>query len=402
MPRTTNPNTVMTIRNGNVLFPDGALRSCDISIGNGVISELGESERISSAIDAAGAYIVPGLIDIHTHGLGFLSTNESSLIHYADMEAERGVTTFFPTLFAPPDKIVHQLQRHRLETDELQKAPQVGGFRLESPYLAGTGAGLSRDLAPISDDLTRLLLEAGHGHIRIWDISPELSGAPELIHSLSQQGILCSLAHTHATIEQAQAAVDAGARLVTHLFDTFDVPEMTDPGVFPISLIDYLLIEDSISCEIIADGAHVHPLQVEKAFRCKTPDRLVFVTDSILGAGLPPGQYDLPDGWGRVVVNGSNNGVRMVDRLMGLAGSALTAIDAFRNCVSMFGKDLVTASAVCSKNPAKLLGLNTGEIAVGKDADLVILDADLTITHTLCKGKVVYQAHKSEELPVES
>ena len=200
------------------------------------------------------------------------------------------------------------------------------------------------------------------------------------------------MAHTRVSIEGARAAVDAGARLVTHLFDTFYQPPTRPPDedVYPDGLVDYLLIEDRVACEIIPDGSHVYPILVEKTFRCKPSDKLVFITDSNYGSGLPPGDYDLPQGWGRVRINGPNNGIRLIDRGMGLASSALTPIDAFRNAVNLFGKDLAVASRVCSLNPARLLNLNKGEITVGRDADLIIVNDELRLQHTISAGRLVY------------
>ncbi|MHB9026669.1 MAG: N-acetylglucosamine-6-phosphate deacetylase [Armatimonadota bacterium] len=382
----------LLITNGRVLLPDSMLRDSDVLLADGLIQKIGAGLAGEARVDAGGGYVLPGLIDLHVHGLGFISNDTGSLEELARLEAARGCTTFFPTLFAPPAELAEQMRRHRRETDELKKLPQVGGFRLESPYLAYTGAGLSRDLAAVSADVTDALLDAGGGHIKIWDISPELPGAPGLIERLAAEGIVCSIAHTRANLAEARAGVDAGARLVTHLFDTFLVPEMTDPGVFPAGIIDYFLVEDRLACEIIADGTHAHPLLVEKALRCKSPERLAFVTDSNYGSGLPSGEYDLPSGWGRVAINGSNNGVRLIDREMGLAGSALTPLDAFRNAIVLFGLDLPTASQVCSRTPARLLGLNAGEIAAGKEADVIILDEELNLRATIVAGEIVYRA----------
>lgn len=384
------------IVNGRVLLADGKLSSASILMERGCIARIGPKVKATEMVDAAGATVVPGLIDIHTHGIG-RETAGGNLKAYAQQEAARGATTFFPTLFGPPEETAGHLRRHLLETDHLRQAPQVGGFRLESPYLANTGAGLSRDLAPISRETTDMLLKAGSGQVKIWDVSPELPGAPETIRYLSEKGVICSLAHTLATLDQARAAVAAGARLATHLFDTFKLPTVidADDGVYPAGLVDYLLIEDRVACEIIPDGTHVDPILVEKTFRCKPSAGLAFVTDGNFGAGLPPGEYTLPQGWGRAKINGPNDGVRLVDRGMGLAGSALTPIDCFRNTGRIFGKDLAIASRVCSRNQAILLGLNKGEIKEGRDADLLILDADLNILYTIVAGRIVYQREKA-------
>ena len=392
---TNTGSAIMTvvIKNGNVLLPGGRSSIYDVLIRDGKITKIGAGLEAETEIDASGCSVIPGLIDIHTHGIERVSTDEGTLEEYARIEASRGTTTFFPTLFGPPEVSVENFKRYFIETDNLRKTPQIGGFRLESPYLAQTGAGVSKDLAPISADMTNKLLEAGKGHIKIWDVSPELPGAPDVIGELTGKGIICSLAHTLATIEQAREAVDAGAKLVTHLFDTFELPDITDPdpGVYPAGLTDYLLVEDRVTCEIIGDGTHVHPLLVEKTFRCKTPGKVVFVTDSNYGAGLPPGHYKLPGSWGNVEIKGCNDGVRMLDRDMELAGSALTPIDSFRNTVRLFKKDIATASRVCSKTPAELLGLNKGEIVEGRDGDIIIINSDFEVEYTIVGGIVVYR-----------
>lgn len=385
--------SALVIKNGNILLPSGEIQPGDLLLEGGSIRNVGGIMAADSELDVSGAYVLPGLIDLHTHGLGRENAGFGSLTELAKTEASFGATTFYPTLFGPPDESAEHMLRHRRETDSLKLTPNVGGFRLESPYLAHPSGGTPRDCSPISPETTKALLEAGGGHVRIWDVSPELDGAPDLMRELSSQGIVCSVAHTRATIEQSRAAVDAGARLVTHLFDVFPWPEQVDPDpdVYPLGLVDYLLVEDRVVCEIIGDGLHVFPILVEKAMRCKTPDRIAFITDSNMGAGLPPGRYSLPGGWGDILVQGSNDGLRLPDRDMVLVGSALTPIAAFRNVVQLFGKDIATASKVCSTTPARLMGLNKGEIAAGRDADLIVLDSDLNLLYTICGGEIIYR-----------
>ncbi len=383
----------LSIINGRVLTPGGKLVSDCVNIESDLISGFGDSSEYFKKLDASGGYVVPGLIDIHTHGIGMESAS-GDLVAYAAREAAAGATTFFPTLFGPADMIAEWMIRHLEETDSLRLTPNVGGFHLESPYLAKSGGGLPGDLAPINRELTEKMLAAGGGHIRIWDVSPELRGAVQEILYLSTKNIVCGMAHTHATIGQARAAVDAGARLVTHLFDTFEMPEDTasTTGVYPAGLVDYLLIEDRVACEIIPDGTHVDPMLVEKTRRCKPLQGLVFVTDGNFGAGLPPGEYDLPQRWGRCRIDGPNNGVRLMERGLVLSGSALTPIDCFRNAIRLFGMNVAEASCLCSRNPALLLGLNKGEISMGRDADMLILDSDLNVLYVIVAGKLIYQS----------
>lgn len=372
-----------------MLFPDGRIELRDVAIESGRIAEIGSALQCESVIDAENCYVLPGLFDLHTHGIGRCSVSGGSLREFSRIEASYGATSFYPTLYGPPRANTKEMQRHRDETDNLKKTPNAAGFRLEWPYVAHQGGGVDGSAAPINPATTNMLMEAGGGLLKIWDISPELPGAPEVIRELSRSGVVCSIAHTRATIDQARVAVDAGARLVTHLFDTFEMPLVTDPGVYPAGLVDYLLVEDRVICETIADGIHVHPLLMEKAIRCKSENGVAFITDSNMGAGLPDGNYDLP-GFGKAVVSKAR-GVRSVLR-DDLMGSALTPIDAFRNAIKLFGKDISMASKLCSRTPARLMGLNKGEIAIGRDSDLIILDTKLDLRYTIAGGDILYSA----------
>jgi N-acetylglucosamine-6-phosphate deacetylase len=385
----------LVIKNGNVLLPGSTWGVCDVMVSDGRITYLGAALRADMEIDAGGAYVVPGLIDLHTHGLQWQSAETGSLVEWASNEAACGATTFYPTLFCAPQEAAAHMKRHREETDDLRRVPQVGGFRLEAPYLAIASGGSATTLAPISPQTTASLLQAGGGHVKIWDVSPELPGAADFVRHVSAEGVVCSIAHTRATIDQARAVVDAGARLATHLFDVYYyMPERKDPDpdIYGPGLVDYLLVEDRVATEIIGDGTHVAPLLVEKVFRCKPADKPVFVTDSNYGSGLPPGRYSLPGEWGNVQITDPNDGLRLVDRDLILAGSALTPIDSFRNVVRLFGRDIATASHVWSRNPARLLGLNKGEIAAGMDADVIVLDTRLDLLFTIVRGDIVYHA----------
>ncbi|HNQ34522.1 MAG TPA: amidohydrolase family protein [bacterium] len=381
----------LSIRNGRCLLADGRLAATDLRLSGGRIAEIGSGLKSGRELDAAGGLLLPGLVDLHTHGLEFALAETAGLDEYARLEAARGVTAFCPTFFNAPENLLETLRRHCRETGRLQAVPQAVGFRLESPYLTRTGGGRSDDLVPITTGLTDALLEAGGGLIKVWDIAPELEGAVELIGRLSSRGIVCSLGHTNAGLETAAAAVEAGARLVTHLFNVMPPPDPAEPGLTPVGLADYFLVEPRLWAEIIPDGTHVAPILVREALRCKGPDRLIFITDSNCGAGLAPGDYLFPNRWGRVRIGGSEAGVRLIDRDLVLAGSALTALDAFRAAVNRFGQDLAAASRLCSTNPARLLGLNKGEIAPGRDADLVILDDRLDLICTVAAGRVVYE-----------
>lgn len=381
---------MLIIKNGNVLLSDGRTSNCDVLINNGLIEKTGSNLTAEQTIDAGGNYVLPGFIDLHNHGILTEDTINGSLKNYAGHLARFGVTTVFATLFDAPDVLLKSLQRHVKETGGLKSVPQVAGFRLESPYLASAGGGLSKHICKIEKETTNALITASQGLIRIWDVSPELDGAMGFIDEISNRGVVCSIAHTRCSIEQARMAVESGAKLVTHFYDTFVLPEVTEQGVYPAGLVDYMLLEDRLTCEVIPDGTHVPALLVEKTFRCKGPNRIAFVTDSNYGAGFEPGEYVSGMTGERIIIRGVNDGIRLPDRGMGLAGSPLTPLQCFKNSVELFNKDIATASRVCSKTPAELTGLNKGEIAVGKDADIVILDKDFEVVYTIVKGNIIF------------
>ena len=206
--------------------------------------------------------------------------------------------------------------------------------------------------------------------MQIWDVSPELDGVIPFIQWPREKNIVVSLAHTGATLEQTRAGVDAGIALVTHLYDTFDVAQQVDPGVYPARITDYIQIEDSLNFEIV-HGVQVHPLLIEKKLRCKGIEWVVFVTDSLQGSGNPPGIYDgLADG--EQVEVTVDRGMRRVSD-DGLSASCLTQLQSFRNAVWVFGLSIREASILSSRNPARILGLNKGILDYGVNGDLILL-----------------------------
>ena len=182
--------------------------------------------------------------------------------------------------------------------------------------------------------------------------------------------------------------LEPGHALLRHLRRA---PPQTDAGVYPAGLTDYIQIEDRLTVEIIPDGVHVHPYLVEKTFRCKGIERIAFVTDGVKGAGNPPGVYDGLYPGVEVEVTADRGVRRTVDDA--LSGSALTHIQCLRNAVRKFGKSLVQASILCSRTPARVLGMaNKGHLAAGMDADVIILSQNLELVATIARGEVLYQA----------
>lgn len=385
----------MLIISGSVLHYNRLETGKDIHIQAGKITQIGENiipAADDDVLDASGCYVLPGLIDLHTHGLKDVFVQDGGWREYARLQAEQGVTGCLPTLFAGPEVIIASLKTALQETGELSQTPNLLGFRLEMPYLTKPGAGQTSSLVAIQADVSEAIYTAAHGKVKIWDVSPERDEALAFIRWAASRGIVTSLAHSSASVEQARAAIEAGMTLVTHFYDTFDIAVQTDPGVYPAGLTDYIQIEDRLTVEIIPDGVHVHPHLVEKTLRCKGLDRVVFITDSVKGAGNPPGIYSGLYPGVQVEVT-EDRGVRRVGD-DALSGSALTQLRAFQNAVFKFGRSIPEASILCSRTAARLLNLpSKGYLAAGMDADVIVVDRDLNLQATLVGGKKAYQAN---------
>jgi N-acetylglucosamine-6-phosphate deacetylase len=383
----------MLIHGGLVLHNDRLEPDSDVRIQGDRVAEVGRDLRPAvgeEVLDAESLYVLPGLIDLHTHGLREAYLQEGGWNDYAGYQVEYGVTACLPTLFGSPDSIIQAMQTALGETEAFRRTPNLLGFRLEMPYLAKPGAGQASSLVAIDAETTSNLWETSRGRVRVWDVSPELDGAIPFIHWARKHAIVTSLAHSRATVQETRRAIEAGLSLVTHFYDTFDLAEQTDPGVYPAGLTDYIQIEDRLTVEIIPDGVHVHPFLVEKTFRCKGVDRIIFVTDSVRGAGSPPGIYSGLYPGVEVEVTADRGVRRLPDHA--LSGSALTQLKSFQNAVRMFGRSVPEASALCSRTPARVLGLERkGYLASGMDADVMILDQSLQPQFTILGGRVVYR-----------
>jgi N-acetylglucosamine-6-phosphate deacetylase len=399
----------LVIKNGNVLYDDVITTGKTLVIEAGRIVAL-EPELASqpaprpasqpapqmaprpsdTVIDARGGYVLPGFVDQHSHGMRDVMVDKDDIHRYAGYQLDNGVTACLPTLANDPASNMARMKSILAETRDFQLAPNLVGFRPEIMYLVDASAGPASSVVRPDPDLTEAVWEASGGRIRIWDISPELEGAIPFIEWCAAHGVVSSLAHSAATIPQVREAVAAGLGLVTHLYDLFVIPKEDDEGVYPAGVTDYINVEDRLSAEIIPDGVHAHPLLVETTIRCKGLDRVAFITDSLMGSGLPPGRYEglVPNSPVEVT---ATRGIRRISDGI-LSGSALTQLQSFRNAINKFGKSIPQASRLCSRTPARIIGLDRkGRIAPDMDADVVVLGEDLSLKTVILAGEVVRQ-----------
>jgi len=329
--------------------------------------------------------VSPGLIDLQCNGAFGLEVgaDPAALRALASRLPETGVTTFLPTVVSAT---AAHYRAVALAFAAARAAPgaQMPGLHLEGPWLSPARAG-AHDPSAITaaaatlDDVLDELLDAGA--LRLMTLAPERPGAIDRIRRLVGAGITVSLGHTEATFEQAEAGIDAGATLVTHLFNAMSGFHHRTPGVAGAALTD-----DRVAVGLIADGVHTHPAALKLALRAKGPERIVLVTDAVAAAGSAPGAYQL----GGLPIVSDGESARLGDGT--LAGSTLTLDRAVRAMVSLGGARPEEALAMASSVPAARAGLaDRGRLAAGQRADLALWSGKLEIEATIVGGEVVFR-----------
>ncbi|MCG8917932.1 N-acetylglucosamine-6-phosphate deacetylase [Actinokineospora sp. PR83] len=370
------------ITGGRLVTPDGVLDDGWLLVEDGHIAALGTGgpPRADDAVDAGGAWVVPGFVDIHCHGGGgaaFTSADPADLRLAADTHARHGTTTLLASLVSRP---VPELADQIAALRELVEDDVVAGIHLEGPFLSAARCGAHDPavLRPPAPEAVDALLAAGRGAVRMVTLAPELAGSVEAVRRLVDGGAIAALGHTDAVEAQVLPAVDAGATVATHLFNGMRPLHHREAG--PIGA---LLDDDRVSVELICDLVHLSPTVVRLAARHAGPERTVLVTDAIAAAGAGDGDYEI----GGLAVR-VRDGVPTLAESGALAGSSLTMDAAFRNLVRGCGLDVPEAVAATATRPAALLGLadTTGKLAKGLAADLVLLDRDLALTRVCRRG----------------
>jgi N-acetylglucosamine-6-phosphate deacetylase len=262
------------------------------------------------------------------------------------------------------------------------------GLHLEGPFLSQRRAGAHRATAieEASEDVYDAFI--AEGALSLVTLAPEAAGGLERIRRLRSHGVVVSLGHTDATYEEFLKGIDAGAQMATHLFNAMSGFSHRAPGSAGAALVD-----DRVTVGLIVDGVHCHPASVRLAVKTKGAERVALVTDSIAGAGMGPGVYQL-DGQDILV---DETLAKLPDGK--LAGSVLSLDQAVRNVIAWAGSSVSEACRMASEVPARILGLESkGTLAPGKDADLVLLDEQLHVSATFRDGDVVYRREASGPL----
>ncbi len=375
---------------GGILVRDGRIAEVD--------PEPSQLPPNCRRIDARGRRLTAGLIDIHTHGIHEFSyeADPQSLIAGASIAARYGTTTVLPTLY----KILNGNGLAKLETlaASIDQTANIciPGFHLEGPFLAIPGAGAST--IPGDIKLLEEILAATQARVCAMSVSPECPNILPIIERLREREIVVFLTHTKASVDQTQAAIDAGARHATHFYDVFPVPEETEAGVRPVGAVETILADDRCTVDFICDGVHVDPMAIRAARAAKGASGIVAITDSNIGAGLGDGTY--PTSWGYNIRVRRGDAARVDDvshPLHGLlSGSSLTMDRAINNLRAWLRGPEHEIWAMGTRNPARVAELKSkGVLEAGADADFVLwdeLDGQLHVAQTWVNGACVFDS----------
>ncbi|WP_216590688.1 N-acetylglucosamine-6-phosphate deacetylase [Streptomyces brasiliscabiei] len=376
-----NASQPYVLDGANVVLPTGTVKNGRLVIAGDRIAAAAPEN--APTIDIGGYWALPGFVDLHNHGGGgasFTSGTVDDVLHGIRTHRLHGTTTLVASTVTGD---MDGLARRAGLLSELAEQGDIAGIHFEGPFISPCRKGahaeeLLRDPDPAE---VRKLIDAARGRASMVTLATELPGGLDSVRLLAEHGVIAAIGHTDATYEQTVRAIDAGATVATHLFNAMPPLGHREPG--PIAA---LLEDERITVELINDGTHLHPASLQLAFRHAGAARVAFITDAMDAAGFGDGLYalgplavEVVDGVARLVEGGS------------IAGSTLTQDRALKRAVTVDRIPVEDAVAALSANPARLLGLydRVGSLEPGKDADLVLLDADFDLKGVLRKGEWV-------------
>lgn len=387
----TNLKTL--IKNARVYTPDAVLDNGWIVVNSvGKIDQVGTGEvgavAFDRTLDAEGAVVLPGFIDVHIHGGNGYSVMDGTyeaLSGISAFHAKHGTTSFLATTTTGSrERIAAALHNAADSMDKGLPGAEMVGIHLEGPYLnlKRCGAQSKEDIRSGDLDELKDFLQAANGRLKLATIAPEIQNGMEVLQFLKEQGVTVSIGHSDATFAEVKVAVEKGASHTTHHFNGMSPVHHREPGVAGSGLV-----MPELTTEIISDGIHVHPAMVKHLFDTKGPWNVCAITDAVGCAGLPDGEYE------DVVMK---NGQVLLKDGSSLAGSSLTMIKAFKNVLTFTGYSIEEILPSFTMVPARQIGMDhqKGSIEAGKDADFLLLDSELSILSVFVKGQEVYSTVK--------
>ncbi|HEX8737764.1 MAG TPA: N-acetylglucosamine-6-phosphate deacetylase [Pyrinomonadaceae bacterium] len=380
------------LKNATAILPFEKAENVSLLVENGKIVEIERGNKTLQAdrtIDLSGATVFAGFIDIHIHGavgVDAMTADAGDLRKMAKFLASKGTTAWLPTFVPAPDddyrKSIAAIDE-LMETQGVEPIAQALGVHYEGVFASEKMCGALRPeffKKFTGDEVEKLPRLKAENAVHLTTFAPEIEGGIALVKDLIKHGWIASIGHTRADAETLDRAFAAGAKHMTHFFNA-----MTGLHHREVGVVGWGLTNEKITCDIIADGIHVHPKMLRLAHKIKTSENLMLISDAVSPTGLGDGEYEI---WNEKV---SVREGRTENERGSIAGSVITLLDAVKQMLSL-GIAEREVSRMASLNPAKLLGVEDtqGSIETGKRADLVALDENRNVKLTLTDGRVAF------------
>ena len=382
---------ITQIYNGKILIPGGRwIDGGSVVIKDSTITEIyshsRQLENIDKTVNAGGGYILPGGIDLHVHGGGgrdFMEATEAAFRTAVETHRRFGTTSMFPTLASSTEENIREAAE---VCSDLVNDPYRGvlGLHLEGPYFNPkmAGAQLPGNIR-IPSPMEYIPLIEEFPCIKRWDAAPELPGADDFARYITSKGVIAGIAHTIANYKEVVKAYDAGFTLATHFYNAMTTSHKN--GIYKCEgTVEAIYLMDEINVEVIADGIHVPPIILKLVHRFKGRGRMCLITDALAITESKDGSSFDP----RIVVE---NGVCKLRDGSAIAGSCATMDRLIRTAVKDAGIPLEDVSRMVSEIPGLIMGVydRKGSICKRKDADIIIMDKNLNLTHVFSMGREV-------------
>ena len=400
-------NTII-IKGGTVLTGGAEFRA-DVLVRAGKIAYIGQDGESraqkdnqyqpAEIIDAAGKYVAPGFIDLHTHGgdgADFGDGTAEAFRKVLAFHGSHGTTLLYPTsMTGSLDSLHKSIETYKQVKSLGADGAAMGGWHMEGPYFASSkrGAQDPRYLKDPDPEEYMDIMKRTDGQVARWSLAPELPGAHDMARALKARGVLMAYGHTDASFEECEDAFNAGFTHMTHFFSGMST--VSRNGIYRrAGAVEYGYYNDDVTVELIGDGIHVPASMLKMTYKIKGADNIALVTDSIRAAGLPDGEYELGEGGLRIRVA---EGMATLADSQTLAGSVATMDLVVRTVWRLTGLPLAEIVKSATETPARIMGVDgsKGSLREGFDADIVIFDNDVNISEVIVGGKLQHFERKN-------
>lgn len=386
---------VLAFRNADIVTPFRLIEGGTLVVEGRLIAAVGPSSdveipRRARVLECEGKMLVPGFIDLLVHGgggYGFADMSMEAVEEISNHFYRHGTTGLLASLFSKSEPEMVADVRRISGFMRQSSGTNVWGIHLEGPFINPElhGAMKVDYLWKPNVEGWHRLYEASRGSIKLMTLAPELPGMGEVMRAAAKDNVVLSVGHSCAIYQEVLAGIDNGVAHVTHMFNAMKPFHHRTPGV-----ITAAMLHDELKVELIADGIHVHPAVMRLIYKVKGDGGIILITDAIRASGMPDGEYTFMDQ--KIYVKAKK--AYLEDGT--LAGSTLTMEEAVKNMVRMADVPITHAVRMASLNGAKVLGVSgkKGVLAVGKDADVVLLDSEFEVHMTVSEGIIRYEREK--------